>query len=85
MVARVIFSMKGFRGLKSGLNLTFLKRFFIQSEIKGGYINLPDIKTTALNSDGAKQKFLFSQINILLGGIIKLNKKTESKKPVEEN
>ena len=29
--------------------------------------------------------FLFSQINILLGGIIKLNKKTESKKPVEEN
>ena len=39
----------------------------------------------ALNSDGAKQKFLFSQINILLGGIINLNKKTESKKPVEEN
>lgn len=69
----------------AGLNLTFLQRFFIQSEIKGGYINLPGIKTTALNSDGAKQKFLFSQINILLGGIIKLNKKTESKKPVEEN
>lgn len=63
--------------LVAGLNLTFFQRFFIQSELKGGYINLPDVKITALSSDGAKQKFLFSQINILFGGIIKLNNKTQ--------
>jgi hypothetical protein len=70
--------------LVAGLNLTFYERFFIQSEIKGGYINLPDIKTTASNSDGAKQNFLFSQINILIGGVIKLNKKADALKKPEE-
>ncbi|MDG1264255.1 MAG: hypothetical protein P8N57_06635 [Flavobacteriaceae bacterium] len=59
----------------SGLNLTFLQRFFIQTEFKGGYINLPDIKTTSRSGDGAKQKFMFSQINILFGGTINLNTK----------
>ena len=58
----------------AGLNLTFFQSFFIQTELKGGYINLTDIKTTKSNNDGANQKFLFSQINILFGGIIKLNK-----------
>jgi hypothetical protein len=70
--------------LVAGLNLTFYERFFIQSEIKGGYINLPDIKTTASNSDGAKQNFLFSQVNILIGGVIKLNKKADGLKKPEE-
>lgn len=59
----------------SGLNLTFLQRFFIQTELKGGYINLPDIKATSRSGDGAKQKFMFSQINILFGGVINLNTK----------
>ncbi|MCH1539247.1 MAG: hypothetical protein L7S43_04645 [Flavobacteriaceae bacterium] len=72
--------------LVTGLNLTLFQKFFIQSELKGGYINLPDIKTTASNSDGAKQKFLFSQINILFGGIIKLNQKAgNAKKPEEQS
>jgi hypothetical protein len=62
----------------SGLNLTFLQRLFIQTEFKGGYINLPDIKTTSRSGDGAKQKFIFSQINILFGGIINLNTKKKN-------
>ena len=60
----------------AGLNLTFFQHFFIQTEIKGGYINLPDIRTTISTKDVASQKFLFSQINILFGGTFQLNKKT---------
>ncbi len=63
--------------LVTGLNITFFQRFFIQSELKAGYINLPDVKTTLV--DKAKQKFLFSQVNILFGGIIRLNKRNRRK------
>ena len=69
----------------AGLNLTFFQKFFLQSELKGGYINLPDIKTTASNKDGAKQKFLFSQINIVFGGIIRLHKGNKVKKSEEQS
>ena len=27
-----------------GVNFTFLKHFFIQADLKGGYINMPDVK-----------------------------------------
>ena len=59
-------------GVKTGLNLTLFKYFFIQSELKGGYINMPDIKTTKSNTDSASQNFLFLQTNIVFGGIFKL-------------
>lgn len=58
-----------------GLNITFVERFFIQSEFKGGFINMPDIRTTKFKSDRASQHFFFSQLNILFGGIIRLGKK----------
>ena len=48
-------------------NLTFFKYFFIQMEWKGGYINMPDIRTTMNTADRAKQQFLFSQYNIFFG------------------
>ena len=64
----------------AGLNLTFFQKLFLQSELKGGFINLPNIKTTASKSDVAKQKILFSQINILFGGIIKISKDKKTKK-----
>ena len=32
--------------VKGGINFTFFKHFFIQGELKGGYIDLPDIRTT---------------------------------------
>lgn len=57
---------------KVGLNITFFKYFFIQTELKGGYVNMPDIRTTNNPSDKASQNFLFLQRIIAFGGIFKL-------------
>lgn len=51
----------------AGLNLTFLKHFFIQSDVKYGYINMPNIKTTESTDDSASQSFTFFQKTILFG------------------
>lgn len=55
-----------------GLNLTFFKHFFIQGELKGGYIDMQDIKTTSSNADSASQHFAFFQRIITVGGIFRL-------------
>ncbi len=57
---------------KAGLNFTFFKHFFIQTELKGGYINMPDIRTTSDPEDRASQHFLFLEKTIVFGGIFKL-------------
>lgn len=57
---------------KAGLNVTFFKHFFIQSELKAGYINMGDIRTTQFKSDKAEQHFWFLQSIISIGGIFKL-------------
>jgi hypothetical protein len=57
---------------KAGLNITFLKYFFIQSELKGGYINMQDIRTTQSPLDSASQDFLFLQTNLVIGGIFRI-------------
>lgn len=57
---------------KVGLNLTFFKYFFLQSEIKGGYIDMSDIRTTNNPSDKASQRFFFLQRIIAFGGIFKI-------------
>ena len=54
----------------AGLNLTFFKRFFIQSELKTGFIDLPNVKTTNSNSDSASQNFFFFQRNIVFGCLL---------------
>ncbi|BDD03824.1 membrane protein [Aureibacter tunicatorum] len=59
---------------KVGLHLKFFKHFFIQSEGKGGFIHMPDIRTTPSTSDKASQHFFFLQGNILIGGAINLSK-----------
>ncbi len=58
--------------LKSGLNITFFKYFYIQGELKGGYINMQDIKTTISNADSASQEFFFFERTIAVGGIFKV-------------
>ena len=58
--------------IKAGLNLTFLKHFYVQAELKGGYINMPDIRTTHDKADSASQHFNFLQQNIVLGGIFRI-------------
>ena len=55
-----------------GLNFTFFKYFFIQGELKGGYIDMQDIKTTKSNADSASQHFAFFQRMITVGGIFRL-------------
>ena len=57
---------------KAGLNITFLKHFYIQGELKGGYINMPDIRTTKSSDDTASQHFTFFQRIIAVGGIFRL-------------
>lgn len=58
--------------LKAGLNITFLKHFYVQGELKGGYINMQDIRTTQSNEDSASQDFFFFQRIIAFGGIFKI-------------
>jgi hypothetical protein len=57
------------------INISFYEVFFIQSELKGGYINMPDIRTTMSKADKASQSFFFSQLNIVFGVKINLGKK----------
>lgn len=67
------FTLAGFGfSTKTALNLTFLKYFFIQCELKGGYINMPNIRTTNSKEDKASQSFYFSQQIFVVGGIFKL-------------
>ena len=53
----------------AAINLTY-KRFFLQTEIKGGFIDLPSIRTTMFAEDNAQQNFWFFQSNIVLGALI---------------
>ncbi|MDO4728535.1 MAG: hypothetical protein Q4B43_05965 [Bacteroidota bacterium] len=57
---------------KAGLNFTFFKHFFIQTELKHGYINMPNIRTTVSSVDQAAQDFTFLETVIALGAIFRL-------------
>lgn len=52
-----------------GLNVTFFNKIFAQTELKGGYINMNDIRTTESKSDKAKQNFFFAQHNLVFGAV----------------
>lgn len=64
--------------LVGSLNFTFYKHFFIQSELKGGFINMPDIRTTMNSSDKASQHFFFAQYNVVFGFRMNLLKETKN-------
>jgi hypothetical protein len=67
------FHVSGFGvSAKAGLNFTFFKHYFIQTELKGGYINMNDIRTTHNSVDRADQEFWFLQRIITVGGIFKI-------------
>lgn len=55
--------------LHAGLNLTFFKHFFIQGDLKGGFIDMPDIRTTNSSVDRASQNFFYFQQVIAFGWI----------------
>jgi len=57
-----------------GLNITFFKHFFIQSNLKVGYINMGDIRTTASKTDSASQSFTFLENMYVFGAKFNLTK-----------
>jgi hypothetical protein len=57
---------------KAGINFTFFKYFYLQGELKGGYINMQDIRTTVSNDDKASQDFFFLERIIAVGGIFRI-------------
>jgi hypothetical protein len=64
------FHVSGFGvSAKVGLNFTFYKYFFVQTELKGGFIKMSDIRTTNESKDSASQEFYFFQRIISIGGI----------------
>jgi hypothetical protein len=55
-----------------GVNITFLKHFFIQSDLKVGYINMSNIRTTKSTLDSASQSFSFIENTLVFGGRFRL-------------
>jgi len=53
--------------IKYGLNLRLWDYFFIQSEVKGGFIHMPNIQPTMRKSDKANQHFFFGEYTLLFG------------------
>lgn len=62
-------------GVMAGINFTFFHHFFIQSELKGGYINMPSLRTTPSRSDGGDQYFFFAQYNVVLGWVLNTDRR----------
>lgn len=58
-----------------GLNITFFNYFFIEGQAKGGYVNMPDIRSTINQSDYAQQDFFYSHYSFMLGANIPIAKK----------
>ena len=70
------FHLSGFGiGAVIALNVEFNERFFLQTELKAGFINMPSIRTTMFESDMAKQHFSFLQSNIVIGANLNTKKK----------
>tara|TARA_B110000971_G_scaffold139048_1_gene142181 strand:+ start:109 stop:357 length:249 start_codon:yes stop_codon:yes gene_type:complete len=62
----IIICLVGVSSGGAGLNITFLKHFYIQADYKIGYNNMPDIKTSLSVVDSVSQSFYFFQNNILI-------------------
>lgn len=58
--------------INAGVNVTFFKHFFIETDLKGGYINMPDIRTTSNTAESASQHFFYLQRIINIGGIFRI-------------
>ena len=57
---------------KAGLQLVFFKHYFIQGDVKGGFIHMPNIRTSPDKSDKASQHFFFAEAMIAFGAKFKL-------------
>ena len=70
-------------GAMAGLNITFFDHIFVQSEWKGGFCNMPDIRTTEFKSDRADQHFFFSELSFLVGANFRIgNSRSKHKRDI---
>lgn len=60
--------------LHTGLQLNIGSVLFLGTNIKAGFINMPDIKTTLEDSDSASQHFTYLQGNLVFGIRLNLNR-----------
>jgi hypothetical protein len=60
----------GFSG-DAGLNFTFFKHFYVLTELKAGYINMTDVRTT-YSGDHAQHHFFYGETIVSFGGIFRL-------------
>ncbi|MFN8153461.1 MAG: hypothetical protein U0Y08_04135 [Bacteroidia bacterium] len=58
----------------AGVNFIFFRHILLQGELKGGFINLPDVQTTYNDADKAKQHFWFFETLFSLGATFKIGK-----------
>jgi hypothetical protein len=58
--------------LEGGISLILFRFITIRTELKGGFIHMPDVKTSNTDTDKAHQHFFFLQSNILFGATIPL-------------
>lgn len=62
------FHMAGYGfSAKAGLDIIIYQYFFLRSEFKNGFIDMPSIRSTPSDKDIASQHFFFSQINFCFG------------------
>jgi hypothetical protein len=72
------FHLSGFGlGIHSGLKIHIGKPLFLGLNAKGGFINMPNIRTTANEQDSASQHFFYLQGNFVFG--FKINAKNIKK------
>ncbi len=53
----------------TGLGLRFWKHLALWTEFKGGFINMPDIRTSTNPLDRASQHFWFGEFDVMIGGM----------------
>ncbi|GAA3610785.1 hypothetical protein Q4Q39_16305 [Flavivirga amylovorans] len=58
--------------VNAGVNFIFFKHFFTELDLRGGFINMPDIRTTSNTAESASQHFFYLQRVISFGGIFKI-------------
>jgi hypothetical protein len=58
--------------LEAGLSILIFKVITLRTEVKGGFIHLPDVKTSNTDIDKAHQHFFYLQSNFLFGATIPL-------------
>ncbi|MBL7965250.1 MAG: hypothetical protein JNM31_15550 [Flavobacteriales bacterium] len=60
---------------KMGVHMGLFRHFFLRSDLRGGYIDMPDVLTTGQGNDRASQHFTFTQWAWYFGGTIPLGKR----------